>query len=130
MPLPQNHPVHAFIVPGGQLVDVSAASISYAPVPFKGVLTDAICSTSAAVTGSDTTVTIKKFPAGVAANTVTLGTIRVTVTGAGIGKTYSASLTGSEVNRTFDRGDTLVFDSDGASSTTSIANFAGVMQGA
>jgi len=130
MPLPQNHPLHAFIVPGGQLVDVSAASISYAPVPFKGILTDAICSISAAVTGSDTTVTIKKYPAGVVANSVTLGTITVAVSGSAAGKNYTATLTGSEINRTFDRGDTLVFDSDGVSSTTSIANFVGVMQGA
>lgn len=122
-----NHSEAHWLLPGGQLVDVSAASVSYVAAPFQGVLVDAWACISAAVTGSDTTVTIKKKVGS--ATAVTLGTITVAVTGSAIGQTIQAVLTGSEADRTFAQGDTMIYDSDGVSSTTSIANFLGVFKG-
>lgn len=127
MALPRNTPMNDRPVFGGQLVDVSAASISYAPIWCKGRVVRAFCTISAAVTGSDTTVTVKKISGG---TSTTLGTITVAVSGSAAGSTFEASFTASEGDRTVDIGDTLVFDSDGASSTTSIANFVGVVKGA
>ncbi len=122
-----NHSENMWLLSGGQLVDVSAASISYVTTPFQGRLVDAWATISAAVSGLDCTVTIKKIVASV--TTTTLGTITLAVTGSAIGQTVQAVLTGSEIDCTFKAGDTLVFDSDGASSTTSIANFLGVFRG-
>ncbi len=115
------------MVGGGQLVDVSTASISYAAVPFQGRLVAAWATIAAAVTGLDCTVTVKKITPAPA--TTTLGTITLAVTGSAIGQTAQATLTGSEIDCTFNAGDALVFDSDGNSSTTSIANFLGVFRG-
>lgn len=121
------HDLADSIIPGGQLVDVSAASVSYVPIPFQGVIRDAFACISAAVTGSDTVVTVKK-KAG-SATAVTLGTITIPVTGSAIGQVLQAAMTGSEADRTCALGDTLIFDSDGVSSTTSIANFSAVIRG-
>lgn len=121
------HDLADTVLPGGQLVDVSAASISYVPVPFQGVIRDAFACISAAVTGSDTTVTLKKKSGS--ATAVTLGTITIPVTGSAIGQVLQVSMTGSEADRTCAMGDTLIFDSDGVSSTTSIANFCAIIRG-
>lgn len=112
-------------IPGGQLVDVSAASISYAPVPAQGTIHAAYCCVSAAVTGSDTTVTVKTLKGG---TSTTIGTITVAVTGSAAGLTYTATMTGSEKDRSVNAGDSIIFDSDGVSSTTSIANFLAVLR--
>lgn len=120
MALPINYPTAVDTVPGGQLVDVSAASTSFAPVTRRGIVIAAEATISAAVTGSDTTVTVKSLKAGVSA---TIGTITVAVTGSAPGSTFLATMTGTEINRTVNQGDTIIFDSDGVSSTTSIANF-------
>lgn len=115
-----------WLLPGGQLVDISTASISYVGVPYQGVLVDALCTISAAITSADSTVTIKKISGGV---TTTLGTITAAYSGSGAGSVFTATMTGSEAARTFAKGDTLVFDNGGQSSTTSIANFLGVFKG-
>lgn len=120
MAMPVNYPTSVKVVPGGQLVDVSAASISYAPVPMRGVIVGAIATISAAVTGSDTTVTVKSIKGS---TSTTIGTITIAVSGSAPGSTFLASMTGTEINRTVNQGDTIGFDSDGVSSTTSIANF-------
>lgn len=127
MALPRNTPMHDRPVFGGQLVDVSTASISFAPIWCKGRVVRAFATISAAVTGSDSVVTVKKISG---TTTTTLGTITIAVSGSAAGSTFEASFTASEVDRTVSDGDTLVFDSDGASSTTSIANFVGVVKGA
>lgn len=121
----KQRPLFDWLIPGGQLVDVSTASVSYAPVPVQGVLVDAYCTISAAITGADSTVTVKKIASGV---TSTLGTITVTQAASAAGSTFTMTITGTEENCTFNAGDTLVFDSDGASSTSSIANFLGVLR--
>lgn len=112
-------------IPGGQLVDVSAASISYVPIPSQGVIHGAYCTISAAVTGSDTTVTVKTIKGGVS---TTIGTITVAVSGSAAGSTFTMTLTGSETDRSVNSGDSLAFDSDGVSSTTSIANFLAILR--
>ncbi len=112
-------------IPGGQLVDVSAPSISYAPIPAAGIVRNAFCTISAAVTSLDSTVTIKKISGS---TTTTLGTITVANSGSAAGSTFEAVLTASKENLTVKMGDTIVFDSDGASSTTSIANFVLVLR--
>lgn len=112
-------------LPGGQLVDVSTASISYVPIPSTGIIVDALCTISAAITVADSVVTVKVIKDG---TTSTVGTITVTQVGSAIGSTFSMVVTGTESVRSVKRGDTLVFDSDGASTTTSIANFLGVIR--
>lgn len=112
-------------VPGGQLVDVSTASISYAPVPSQGIIVDAFCTISAAITGADAVVTVKVIKDG---TTTTIGTITVANSGSAAGSTFAMVVSGSEAARSVKRGDTIVFDSDGASSTTSIANFLAVLR--
>ncbi len=115
------------ILPGGQLVDVSSASLSYAPVPFAGVIVDAFATISAAVTSANSVVTVKVFRGSALAST-TIGTITIANSGSAPGSTFAMAITGSEADRSVGRGDVVVFDSDGASSTTSIANFAAVLR--
>lgn len=122
-----NHAETTWTLHGGQLVNLSAAAVSYVAVPFQGTLKTAWGCMSAAITNADTVVTIKK-KAGTA-TAVTLGTITFTVTGSAPGTTFEAAMTGSEADRTFAAGDTLQFDNAGSSTTTSIANFLAVFKG-
>ncbi len=112
---------------GGQLVDVNTSSVAYTAVPYQGRLRTAWACISAAVTSLDTTVTIKKKSGGLTA--VSIGTIVLAASGSAIGQTTQATITGSEIDCTFAAGDTLQFDSDGAGSSTSIANFHAVFKG-
>lgn len=123
----RSHDEHEWTLSGGQLVDVSGASVSYVAVPFQGTLKTAWACISAATTSADSIVTIKKKVGS--ATAVTLGTITVATSGSAPGSTFEAAMTGSEIDRTFAAGDTLQFDSDGAGSTTSIANFLAVFKG-
>jgi len=125
MALPEHTPLSDRLVFGGQLVDVSTASISYAPILIRGVIVNAGATISAAVTGSDSTVTVKKISGG---TSTTLGTITIAVSGSAAGSTFQWTPSGTEAERSVLVGDTLVFDSDGASSTTSIANFSAVVR--
>lgn len=127
MTLPVNSPVTDRVMPGGQLVDISTASISYAPVALKGVIIAALCSISAAITGSDSVITVKVIRGGV---TTTIGTITAAVDGSAAGSVFQMVLTGTEGERSVNVGDTLVFDNGGQSDTTSIANFVAVVRGA
>ncbi len=122
-----NHAETTWNLYGGQLVDVNTASISYVAVPYQGRLKTAWACISAAVTTLDTTVTIKKKSGSLTA--VTCGTIVLSATGSAIGQTTEATITGSEIDCTFAAGDTLIFDSDGNGSVTSIANFHAVFKG-
>ncbi len=122
-----NHSGSVWQLPGGQLVDISTPSISYVAVPFQGRLRAAWACLSAAITIADSVVTIKK-KAG-SATAVTLGTITCAFTGSAIGTVTGAVITGSEIDCTFAAGDTLIFDSDGGSTTTSIANFLAIFKG-
>jgi hypothetical protein len=121
-----NAPVFDRAFPGGQLVDISTASISYAPIPFSGVIVGAFSSISAAITTADGVVTVKVIKDG---TTSTIGTITVTQSGSAPGDVDSMVISGSEITRTVKAGDTIVFDSSGACDTTSIANFTGVVRG-
>ncbi len=122
-----NHAETNWTISGGQLVDVSTASISYVAAPYQGRLVNAWACISAAVTGTDSVVTVKKKAGALTA--VTLGTITVVVLASAPGSTFQMAVTGSEADCTFNAGDTLQFDSDGVSSTTSIANFLAVFKG-
>ncbi len=122
-----NHAETNWVHFGGQLVDVNTASVSYTAVPFQGRLRAAWACISAAVTTLDTTVTIQKKVG--AATAQTCGTIVLAATGSAIGQTVQATITGTEDACTFQAGDTLIFDSDGAGSVTSIANFHAVFKG-
>ncbi len=119
-------PLYDRVVPGGQLVDVSSASISYAAIWCKGVVNAAYATISAAVTGSDTVVTVKVIKSG---TTSIVGTITVAVSGSAAGSVSPLVISGTETVRSVEPGDTIVFDSDGASSATSIANFVAVVRG-
>lgn len=113
-------------IPGGQLVDVSAASVSYVPIPFAGVIVDAWAAIAAATTSADSIVTVKVSKAG--ATAITIGTITIVQSTSAIGKTYQMAITGTESARSVMPGDAIFFDSDGAGSTTSIANFVAVLR--
>lgn len=127
MTLPANAtPLYDRAVGGGQLVDVSAASISYASVWCKGVIAAAYASISAAITSADCVVTVKVIKSGV---TSTVGTITIANSGSAAGTVTAMVITGTEAVRSVEPGDTVVFDSDGASSTTAIANFVAVVRG-
>lgn len=113
----------------GQIANLSAASIAYIPVPRAGRLVEGRCAQSAATTVAPAVVTVRKFPAGVAASTVACGTITVTHTGSGIGSTSALVLTGSESACTFAPGDTLVIDNAAGSTTASVGNFTLTLRG-
>ena len=113
------------IVPGGQLVDISTASISYVPIPVNGVIVDAFSCISAAITGADCVITVKVIKGGA---TSTVGTITIANSGSASGDVDIMAISGTEAVRSVKRGDTLVFDSDGASSTTSIGTFSAVIR--
>lgn len=104
-----------------QLVDVSSASVAYVAPGSPGRLIRVYCCISAAITGSDSTVTIKK-------GSTTIGTITLAVSGSAVGSVFTATMTGAEKDCTFAAGDTIILDSDGASSTTSIGVFTCVMR--
>ncbi len=111
-------------IDAGQLVDVSAPSISYVAVPFQGVLIDARSCIATAVTVANSVVTIKRKSGSNTA--ITLGTITIIPGG---GRVAQAVMTGSESDCSFTMGDTLIFDSDGGSSTTSVCNFTATFKG-
>jgi hypothetical protein len=118
---PVNRPWTDKYVPGGQLVDVSAPSISYAAIPAYGKIKTAYACISAAVTGTDSVVTVKKKTGNVTATTI--GTITITQSGSYVGQVFELVITAAQGDLYVGAGDTIIFDSDGASSTTSIANF-------
>lgn len=129
MPVPVNG-TFADVIYNAQLTDVSAPSLAYIPILKAGRVIDAKIALSAAITGADSVVTVKKYPAGVAADTVTIGTITLANSGSAAGKVYSLTITGNEAARTVADGDSLVFDTDGASSTTSIGYITAEVRGA
>lgn len=126
MALTEHSPISDRAFPGGQLVDISTASISYAPIPFSGVIVAAFSSISAAITTANGVVTVKLIRSGAAANTI--GTITVIQSGSAAGQVNEMVISGTEAERTVNRGDTIVFDSSGACDTTSIANFVAVVR--
>jgi hypothetical protein len=128
MPLPQNG-TFMDVLYSAQIVDVSTASIAQIPIMKAGKFMDAKISLSAAITGSDSVVTVKKYPAGVAADTVTIGTITLAYSGSAAGKNYAVSITGTEAACTLAAGDTLVFDNAAGSSTTSIGRISAIVRG-
>lgn len=90
---------------------VASTSVGASPVacmvtvPFDGELVETQLATATAITTTDSTVTVTVLPAGVVANSLTVGgTIVATVTGAGIGKNYSNMHT---TNRFVSKGDTI-----------------------
>lgn len=125
MAYPEARPLGDKYIPGGQLVDLSTASISYAPIPSQGVIVDAFATISAAITTADSVVTVKVIKDG---TTTTIGTITVAYTGSAAGSTFRVVLSGTEAARSVKAGDTIVFDNGGQSDTTSIANFLAVIR--
>lgn len=125
MAYPTNAPLQDVVIPGGQLVDVSTASISYTPIPCSGVIVDAFSCIAAAITGSNCIITVKVIKGG---TTYTVGTITITQSGSAAGDVDTMVISGTEQVRSVNAGDTLVFDSGGQSSTTSIANFSAVLR--
>lgn len=99
----------------GAIVDVSTASSGWIPIPGQGVITDAFCAISAALTTANGTITIKK-------GATTLGTIVLTQVGSAIGSTFQAAFTGTEAARSVKSGDAIEFATDGACDTTSIGS--------
>jgi len=112
-----------------QIIDVSTASIAQIPIMKAGKFIDAKISLSAAITGADSIITVKKYPAGVVGDAVTIGTITLANSGSAAGKNYSISITGNEAACTLADGDTLAFDGGGESSTTSIGRISALVRG-
>lgn len=128
MPLPVNG-TYADTIYNAQILDVSTASLAHIPIMKSGKFIDARISLSAAITSANSVVTVKKYPAGVAADTVTIGTITLAYSGSAAGKNYAVSITGSEAACTLAAGDTLVFDNAAGSSTTSIGRISALVRG-
>lgn len=122
-PTPAN--LQDVIVPGGQLVDISTDSDSYAPIPVNGIIVDAFCTISDAITGADAVVVVSVIKDGV---TTEIGTITAVDNDSAPGSTFTMVITGTEAARSVKRGDTILFASGGESSTTSIANFSAVLR--
>lgn len=97
----------------GQIVDVSTSSSGWIVVPGQGIITDAYCAISAALTTANGTITIKN-------GSTTLGTITLTQVGSAAGSVFTATFTGSESSRSVKAGDVIEFATDGACDTTSI----------
>ncbi len=114
-------PVHDTVY-NAQNIDVSSANITYIPIAHFGLLVDGWCSISAALTTANGVITVKK-------GTTTLGTITLVQVGSAIGSSYQMVMTGSEIARTFEPGDVLILDGDGACDTTSIGRFSMVIRG-
>lgn len=112
-----------------QILDISTASIAGIPVMKPGRLIDAKICISAAITSANSVVTVKKYPAGVVADAVTIGTITIVQVGSAAGKVYSLVITGTESARSFLDGDTLAFDNAAGSSTTSIGRISAIIRG-
>lgn len=118
------------VVYNAQIVDLSTASVCPIPIVKAGKLVDGYVSNQAAITSADDVITVKKYPAGVAASAVTCGTITIAYSTSGVGTVYKLAITGSEADCTFASGDALVLDNGGESSTTSIGRASMVIRGA
>lgn len=105
-----------------QILDVSTASIAYVAPGARGKLERAYCCLSAAITGADSILTIKK-------GSTTIGTMTLAYTGSAVGSIFEATFTGSEADRTFDVTDAIIIDGGGESSTTSIGRLTLLMRG-
>ncbi len=92
------------------LADVSAASKSYIIPGFRGKIREVNTVLGGAITGADAAVTVK-----INSTSVTGGTITVANSGSAAGDVDSCTPTALN---TFGPSDIIVFDSDGASSTT------------
>lgn len=117
------------VIYNAQIVDVSTASIAQTPIALPGRLIDAWGSISASLTTANGIITVKKYPAGVVADAVTLGTITLVQVGSAAGQTFRMVISGTEAQCTFAPGDTLALDGDGACDTTSIGRFTMVLRG-
>ena len=106
----------------GQIIDVSTASVCYMAPGASGRLERLYCCLSAAITGADSILTIKK-------GATTIGTLTLAYTPSAVGSIYEAVFTGSEADRTFDVTDAIIVDGGGQSSTTSIGRLTAVMRG-
>ena len=128
MALPVNG-TYADTIYSAQILDVSTASLAHIPIMKAGKFIDARIALSAAITSADSIVTVKKYPAGVAADTVTIGTITLANSGSGVGTNYATVISGDEAACTLASGDTLVFAGGGQSSTTSIGRISAIVRG-
>ncbi len=101
---------------------VGATPISaYVVVPFDGEIIESYLSTLTAITTTDSTVTLSVLPAGVVANAVAVGgTLVATVTGAGVGKSYTAKHSSPRLVR---EGDTIRFTPAGGGGAGVVGNF-------
>lgn len=128
MPLPVNG-TYADVVYNAQIIDVSTASIAQIPILKAGKIVSASIALSAAITSADSVVTVKKYPAGVVGDAVTIGTITIVQSGSAAGKNYAMVITGNEAACTLASGDTLAFDNAAGSSTTSIGRISALVRG-
>lgn len=116
------------LIYSAQILDVSTASIATVGVLAPGRLISAACTLSATITNTDAVITVKKYPAGVSASAVTIGTITLTASGSAAGKVYALTITGDEAACTFADGDVLAFDGGGESDTTSIGRCTAILR--
>lgn len=100
------------LVASAIIEDISTAKVVYLPVPFNGVITKIVGTLNGAITGSDSTITLKNSAGA------TMGTLTVVATGSAAGDTYSASIS---VNNAVTSGGYFTIETDGVS--TDIASF-------
>lgn len=101
---------------GAEHTDISAASVAYAVCPEAGQVVKVWATLHAALTSADAVVTMKRIRAGGTPATMANGTLTVVQASSAAGLVFSCAPTGP--NSFVEEGDVIVFDSDGASSTT------------
>jgi len=125
MPLSINHNLQTNSV-SGVMADVATAGSILVPVPFKGSVIGGGCGISAALTGTDTVITVSKInPQGV----TTIGTITIPAAGSGAGSQYGLVITGNAAACHVEAFESLQFASDGAGTGPAVANFAALIRG-
>lgn len=118
MPVPQNTPLTERAL-STDLVDISAPSSAYVPTPWRGYLVRAYSCLQRSITGSDAHWTLKVNGTAVAP------AVTVTASGSAAGDVDS---TDDLFNVMVSAGDSIAFESDGASSTTAAATFTAVIR--
>lgn len=104
----------------GRIADVSTAGQDYLPAPDAGRIHGLYATLSAAITSADAVLTVKT-----AAGTV--GTLTITQSGSAPGSTFYTEFSPSATNYV-NAGDYIEVETDGGSSTTSIATLAVVLR--
>jgi hypothetical protein len=123
MPLSENHNMQVNGV-GASIPNVSAASVAYAGIPFKGRVVGGGCCISAAISAGSSVITVSKVNVS---GVTTIGTITIGVAGAG--NTFGMVITGNEQACSVEAFESLKFDNAGGSTGAAIGSLVALVRG-